>query len=109
MRLSLARCLFSESLALLILEVRKAGRYVAIDDVKARPGQGHMVGSLHELGLAADLNLYDADGNYLDQTDDHLPIGEWWEQHGVDMGYPLRWGGRFQDGNHYSWEWEGKK
>ena len=60
--------------------------------------------SAHKARLAIDLNLF-KDGEYLDMTEDHRPLGEWWkEQH------PLaRWGGDFDDGNHYSFEWGGVK
>jgi hypothetical protein len=60
--------------------------------------------SAHKVKLAIDLNLF-RDGEYLETTEDHRPLGEWWEQQ-----HPLaRWGGRFDDGNHYSFEWEGVK
>jgi hypothetical protein len=53
--------------------------------------------SCHKLKLAIDLNLF-KDGNFLSATEDHKELGEWWEkQHEL-----CRWGGRFQDGNHYS-------
>lgn len=60
--------------------------------------------SLHTQRLAIDLNLF-RDGVYLSSNDSHRPLGEWWEQQ-----HPLcRWGGRFNDGNHYSVEHEGRK
>jgi hypothetical protein len=54
--------------------------------------------SFHKLRLAIDLNLY-KEGKYLDRTEDHQSLGEWWESVGGT------WGGRFgnADGNHYSW------
>lgn len=53
--------------------------------------------SMHKLRLAIDLNLF-RDGVYLQDTEDHAELGEWWEeQHEL-----CRWGGRFRDGNHYS-------
>ena len=53
--------------------------------------------SLHTQRLAIDLNLFRA-GRFLANTEDHRPLGEWWE-----ALHPLcRWGGRFRDGNHYS-------
>lgn len=59
-------------------------------------------GGTHELSLGADLNLF-RDGVYLTETEDHRPLGEYWESL-----YPLcRWGGRFGDGNHYSITHEG--
>ena len=66
-------------------------------------GYGHPK-SAHKVRLAIDLNLF-LDGEYLATTDAHRALGEWWEQQ-----HPLaRWGGRFNDGNHYSFEWEGIK
>lgn len=54
--------------------------------------------SLHIDRLAIDLNLF-KDGVFLPTTEDHLILGEYWENvlHGA-------WGGRFKkpDGNHYS-------
>lgn len=58
--------------------------------------------SLHRLRLAIDLNLF-KDGEYLVTTEDHRPIGEYWESLGGT------WGGRFNDGNHYSLSFEGMK
>lgn len=58
--------------------------------------------SLHTDRLAVDLNLF-KDGQFLQSTDDHKPLGEVWESWGGS------WGGRFKDGNHYSLEHEGRK
>ena len=52
--------------------------------------------SRHRSRLAIDLNLFSG-GHYLRRTEDHLPLGEWWESQGGI------WGGRFDDGNHYEW------
>jgi hypothetical protein len=60
--------------------------------------------SNHRIGLAEDFNLF-KNGNYLTKTEDWKIIGEWWEKL-----HPLcRWGGRFNDGNHFSLEHEGRK
>lgn len=56
--------------------------------------------SAHKQRLAVDLNLF-KDGKYLDRSEDHRQLGEWWEQQGGV------WGGRFRDGNHYSLECDG--
>jgi hypothetical protein len=56
---------------------------------------GHAAGSFHYSRLAIDLNLF-KDGKYLTETEDHKPLGEFWEAIGGT------WGGRFRDGNHYS-------
>jgi hypothetical protein len=60
--------------------------------------------SLHRERLAIDLNLF-RDGRYLTKSEDHRPLGEWWESLGGDY----RWGGRFNDGNHYSITPDGKR
>lgn len=58
--------------------------------------------SAHKRRLALDLNLF-MGGKFQDSSEAHRPLGEWWEQQ-----HPLaRWGGRWGDGNHYSFEWEG--
>jgi hypothetical protein len=68
-------------------------------------GYGHPR-SAHKFRLAIDLNLF-RDGEFLQSSEDHRKLGEWWEQQ-----HPLaRWGGRFStpDGNHYSLEYAGVK
>lgn len=64
-------------------------------------GYGHPK-SAHKSSLAIDLNLFKA-GKYLSSTKDHEPLGLYWESIGGS------WGGRFEDGNHYSLEHEGIK
>lgn len=56
----------------------------------------------HKRRLAIDLNLF-RDGVYLTSTEDHRELGEWWES----LGDRHCWGGRFNDGNHYSFEYQG--
>ena len=63
-----------------------------------------------EAWFTAYLNLF-REGKMLTSTEDHRPLGEWWESQGGS------WGGRFQesapgkgdgnDGNHYSSEHNG--
>lgn len=108
-----ARCAFTLALAKLILWAFEQGYEVAVDEVTERlterdPTSDHMVGSLHHLGLAADLNLYKG-GIYQRASDDHEPLGRFWEQYGKELGLPLAWGGHFGDGNHYSLSWGGRK
>lgn len=59
----------------------------------------HKNNSFHYKALAIDLNLFNEDGVYLETTDAHQPLGEFWESIGGT------WGGRFKnpDGNHYSY------
>ena len=65
--------------------------------LNAKKGIG-IANSLHTQRLAIDLNLF-KDGKFLDTTEAHRPLGEWWEQ----QHELCRWGGRFKkpDGNHY--------
>jgi hypothetical protein len=56
----------------------------------------------HGMRLAIDLNLF-RDGKYLSDTASHRLLGEWWEQQAPEC----RWGGRFSDGNHYSFTHRG--
>ena len=58
--------------------------------------------SAHKHRLAIDLNLF-KDGEFLQNTEDHSPLGVYWESLGGT------WGGRFNDGNHYSLEHLGIK
>jgi hypothetical protein len=58
--------------------------------------------SNHKQRLAVDFNLF-KDGEFLTATEDHRPLGEYWESLGGS------WGGHFNDGNHYSWEHEGRR
>lgn len=65
-------------------------------EIGEHKGYGHK-NSCHKLKLAIDLNLF-KNGNWVQQTEGHRELGEWWEnQHEL-----CRWGGRFNDGNHYS-------
>lgn len=60
--------------------------------------------SNHKQRLAVDFNLF-RDDAFLVSTEDHKALGEYWESL-----HPLcRWGGRFNDGNHYSIEHNGVK
>lgn len=58
--------------------------------------------SNHKVKLAVDINLF-KDEEYLTSTDDHRVIGLYWESIGGS------WGGRFDDGNHYSLEHNGRR
>ena len=63
--------------------------------------------SLHVDRLAIDLNLF-RDGQWLTDSAAHAPLAKYWQ-----TLHPLaRWGGTFKptpDGNHYSFEWQGRK
>mgnify|MGYP003147804439 CR=1 FL=1 len=62
--------------------------------------------SVHKLRLAVDLNLF-VDGQYITDTGHpaYTELGELWESLDADA----RWGGRFEDGNHFSFEHWGFK
>lgn len=62
--------------------------------INAAKGIG-IVDSAHTRRLAIDLNLF-KDGVYLTKTEEYTEIGEKWEELGGS------WGGRFNDGNHFS-------
>ena len=73
------------------------------DPMIGKDGLKHMKNSLHYEGLAIDIDLI-RDGKYLDKTSDHEPYGIFWESLHADC----RWGGRFNDGNHYSVTYGGR-
>lgn len=69
--------------------------------IREKKGYGHAK-SCHKLRLAIDLNLF-KDGKFLETTEGHRPLGEWWVSQGGT------WGGAFSDANHYSLEHDGMK
>lgn len=104
--------LFASLIPHLITNILASGHHVTLGDayrdprvfgpVGTRQGYGHPK-SAHKQRLALDLNLFSPDGTFLQSTEAHRPFGEWWE-----LLHPLaRWGGRFDDGNHYSIEFQG--
>ncbi len=113
MKLSTAQSEFTELIGKLIQYIYASGYTCSFGDSYRDPrvhgAFGEKVGyshprSVHKLRLAVDFNLFEG-GVYLEGTEAHRQFGEWWEQQ-----HPLaRWGGRFNDGNHYSFEWEGVK
>lgn len=105
--------LFARFAAKLIDKAYELGYEVTLGDAFRDPrvhgemgvkmGYGHSK-SVHKIRLAIDLNLF-KNGKFLEGTDAHKELGEWWEnQHEL-----ARWGGRFNDGNHYSFEHQGVK
>lgn len=56
--------------------------------------------SAHKQRLAIDINLF-IDDVYLTETDAYGALGQWWEEQGGT------WGGRWNDGNHFSVEHNG--
>ncbi len=90
---------FARMVALLIHYATAKGYELTFGDAYRDPRvtYGHP-DSFHKRRLAVDFNLF-KDGVYMDKTDDHLELGEFWESIGGT------WGGRFShpDGNHYSY------
>lgn len=111
MSLRKKQSMFARMVADLILKAHEMGFEITLGDAYRDPrlhgavgvklGYGHYK-SCHKMRLAIDLNLF-RDGVYLEGTAAHKPLGEWWESVGGT------WGGRFNDGNHYSLEHEGSK
>lgn len=58
--------------------------------------------SNHKIRLAVDFNLF-KDGQYKTRSEDYTELGVYWESLGG------AWGGRFNDGNHFSLEHGGRK
>jgi len=102
---------FTMMVSLLIQYAYEQGYELTLGDAYRDPRVHGAVGekesysssqSLHKSRLAIDFNLF-KDGEYLTSTEDHKPLGEFWESIGGT------WGGRFNDGNHYSMEHQGRK
>ena len=98
---------FALNVAKLIMKAHEMGYEVTLGDAyrdtRLHGAYGVKQGygasrSFHKLRLAIDLNLF-KNGVFLSGTNDHKPLGEWWESIGGT------WGGHFSaaDGNHYSW------
>ena len=87
---------FTKAVGLLIAKAYDLGYELTFGDAYATTG--HSENSFHYKRLAIDLNLF-RNSVWLKYTEDHLPLGEYWEAIGGT------WGGRFEkkDGNHYSW------
>ncbi len=96
MKLRQQQSRFAKKLALLILFAYELGYELTIADVQSFIEHGrHVENSFHYKRLAVDLNLF-KDGEYLSTTSSHERLGEFWESIGGT------WGGRWNDGNHYS-------
>ena len=113
MKLSTKQKLFTRRVALLIEWAYQNGYEITFGDAYRDPrvfgSMGNQAGygrkfSNHKIRLAIDLNLF-KDGKYLTSTEDHRPLGAYWES----LDESCTWGGRFQDGNHYSMEHEGRR
>ena len=102
---------FSLMAAQLILWIYDKGYEATLGDAYRDPrvfgivgekkGYGHKK-SGHKKRLAIDLNLF-IEGVYQTSTEAYKEVGMYWESLSEDA----RWGGRFNDGNHFSLEHEG--
>lgn len=72
----------------------------------AKAGKG-VKNSLHCSRLAIDFNLF-LNGKYLTKTEEYADLGLWWEAQS-GLNYECVWGGRFNDGNHFSIAYGGRK
>jgi hypothetical protein len=91
MTLGAKRTLFTQMILLLVQYCQMKGFEVRFDKEHCN----HHEHSLHYVGLAKDILLFDHSG-YLTDTEDYRIAGEFWEYIGGS------WGGRFGDGNHFS-------
>lgn len=99
MTLREARCTFSKLLVKLLSGFDLEGVSYAFDEVTQHQGRGHMAGSLHYDGCAADILLY-RDGRYLVSGNEYSVLGEAWK----GLHPYCRWGGDFADADlgHFS-------
>lgn len=111
MKLREKQSLFVHMTALLILHAEQLGYELTEGDGYRDPRVFGKMGikkgygrakSAHKQRLAKDYNLF-KNGKWLSKTADHKPLGEYWESIGGT------WGGRWNDGNHYSLEHRGIK
>jgi len=94
------QCRFVKMFALLIQHAYQIGYELTFPSEALK----HKENSLHYIGLAKDINLFSG-GEFLQSTEAHKALGEYWESLGGC------WGGRFvdADGNHYSLSHNGVK
>ena len=110
MTLSEKQALFTVMIAKLIFWADEHGYRLTFGEAYRTPEQAALnakngkgiKNSLHTQRLAVDFNLF-KNGEWLTKSTDHQPLGEYWESIGGT------WGGRFNDGNHYSLEHNGVK
>ncbi|MDM9281867.1 M15 family metallopeptidase [Providencia rettgeri] len=110
MTLSEKQALFTVMIAKLIFFADEHGYRLTFGEASRTPEQAAanaksgkgIKNSLHTQRLAVDFNLF-KNGVWLTKSTDHQPLGEYWESIGGT------WGGRFNDGNHYSLEHNGVK
>lgn len=107
--------IFANLVAELIFQAQRFGYACTIGEVLrskeeairlAKLGKG-IINSVHRDKLAIDLLLF-WNGVYLTKTEQYQQLGEWWEDQSFG-DIKCCWGGRFSDGNHFSFEHNGRK
>ena len=94
-----------QNIAVLVLYAARRGWKLTQGRSKQYPGDVHYTPtSQHNKALANDLNLFKwrdmevmSGWQYVSSTEEHRELGEFWES----LSPHSRWGGRFEDGNHY--------
>ncbi|KKM72949.1 hypothetical protein LCGC14_1415450 [marine sediment metagenome] len=87
------QCLFARCVVRLLLHAELLGfEYNLGNTITPRDNPR----SNHPRKRAIDINLY-IDGDYQRTTEAHQPLGDFWES----LDPRCRWGGRYEDGNHY--------
>lgn len=112
MRLSDAQKQFAYHVGCLLMHINAKPKYsCTVGDFYRDPRvHGHLgvkqsyssANSYHKQRLAADLNLF-IDEIYQTETEAYKELGDYWEALHPDN----RWGGRFNDGNHFERQWPG--
>ena len=93
---------FARMIADLIIFAYDSGYELTFGDAYVSTRTGHMTASLHYDRLAVDFNVF-KDGEWLQVGEEFTDLGEFWESIGGS------WGGRFEDGGHFSLAYGGRK
>lgn len=115
MTLRQKQSIFAHLVSGLLLAASKFGYEVTLGEAYRSPEEAERLAklgkgiktSLHTSRLAIDLNLF-LDGQLLTKSEDYKTLGEWWELNSTP-DYQCCWGGRFNDGNHFSISHNGRR
>jgi len=92
---------FTLMIAKLIIFAYEQGYELTLGEGYDDDGVGHIEGSTHYIRLAQDFNLF-KDDKFLYKSEDHDPLHDYWDTLGGAQRIK-------RDGNHYSFEWEGRR